>query len=145
MQKETGVIYVAHSTQEMLDKLEEFEEMQVANRMIHIITRDAREFASLKWDANIRTHETDNWLADLFGGDDDTGLSVMDLSESEKAEYKRELEEGAIIMYLEGEISFEPEKVHGDLAVKRDESPDFVEPPLTEPRLQSYDDPDKKT
>ncbi|KGR83505.1 general stress protein [Lysinibacillus odysseyi] len=140
MQNETGVIYVAHSTQEMLDKLTEFEEMQVANRMIHIITRDAREFASLKWDAHIRTHETDNWLANLFGGDDDTGLNMIGLSEAEKAEYKRELEEGAIIMYMEGDISFEPEKVHGDLAVKRDESPDFVEQPLSQPRLQRYDE-----
>ena len=144
MQHEKGIVYVAHSTQEMMDKLAEFEEMQVANRMIHIITRDAREFASLKWDAKIRTHETDNWLASLFGGDDDTGLSVMDISEAEKAEYKRELEEGAIIMYMEGDISFEPEKVSGDLAVKRDESPDFVEQPLMEPRLQPYDESKKK-
>lgn len=140
MQNERGIIYVAHSTQEMLDKLTEFEEMQVANRLIHIITRDAREFASLKWDAHIRTHETDNWLADLFGGDDDTGLNVIGLSEMEKAEFKNELEEGAIIMYMEGEISFEPEKVHGDLAVKRDESPDFVEQPLSQPHLKPYDE-----
>ena len=144
MQHEKGIVYVAHSTQELMDKLAEFEEMQVANRKIHIITRDAREFASLKWDAHIRTHETDNWLASLFGGDDDTGLSVMGISEAEKAEYKRELEEGATIMYMEGDISFEPEQVNGDLAVKRDESPDFVEQPLMEPRLKPYDENDKK-
>lgn len=143
MQHEKGIIYVTHSTQELMNKLAEFEEMQVANRMIHIITRDAREFASLKWDAHIRTHETDNWLADLFGGDDETGLSVLGISDAEKAEYKRELEKGATILYMEGDISFEPEKVSGDLAVKRDESKDFVDHSQSEPRLQAYDETDK--
>ncbi len=144
MQHEKGIVYVAHSTQELMDKLAEFEEMQVANRKIHIITRDAREFASLKWDAHIRTHETDNWLASLFGGDDDTGLSVLELSDAEKAEYKRELEEGAIIMYMEGDISFEPEKVSGEFAVKHDDPPNFVERPLTESHLKPYNEDDDK-
>ncbi|QFF97755.1 hypothetical protein PB01_02415 [Psychrobacillus glaciei] len=99
-------IEVAHSEEEMYEKLELLQEQGYAESDIHVISKENAHLNTLNRQSEVSTHEAGSFIDKFkswFTGEDAVteGLRKLDLNEHETERYSKEVANGCIVLYTD--------------------------------------------
>lgn len=117
-------IEVAHSTEEMFHILESLRVEGFHTKDIHIMAKNSAQLEAVKWEPDVIIHEAGNWMDQFkswFTGESAVteGVKRFDLTDGQTAYYGQQLEQGAIVLYVEQDDKRERLESTDDLQTSR--------------------------